>query len=287
MKLTHHEHQLIESARRLAFTRIKADRNLVGVLAEVDKCRCFKKLGYPSLFVFAVNDLKLSEEQAYPLITLARKGNIAPAFLKALVSGELSIGIANRVVSAITKENAEELIEYAKTHSAREVNKEVERRNGKPTKGELSADTKDLLKRAKSILASKHQRALDTDEAMNVILTEFLERHDPLKKAERALEKSRAQTPKPRNANGLKVSPLNLTPGVCTYRVPLTSREEHEVNVRDQCQCTYILPNGQRCPGDRWLHRHHIVPVSHGGSNEPENITTLCAQHHDLVHQMS
>jgi predicted restriction endonuclease len=45
--------------------------------------------------------------------------------------------------------------------------------------------------------------------------------------------------------------------------------------------------NGNRCPNDRYLHIHHIQPVSHGGSNEPGNLTTLCSYHHDMAHQLS
>lgn len=34
----------------------------------------------------------------------------------------------------------------------------------------------------------------------------------------------------------------------------------------------------------RWLHRHHIIPKSHGGSNDPSNLTEMCANCHEDEH---
>jgi predicted restriction endonuclease len=48
-----------------------------------------------------------------------------------------------------------------------------------------------------------------------------------------------------------------------------------------------VNKRGERCRADRYLHVHHIKMVSHGGTNELSNTTTLCAAHHDLVHQLS
>src|SRR5262249_527268 len=70
-------------------------------------------------------------------------------------------------------------------------------------------------------------------------------------------------------------------------RTPLTAAQKHAVFKRDQGRCTHVDASGRRCNQDRWLHTHHIVHVSQGGNNEPENLTTLCSFHHDLVHQLS
>ena len=78
---------------------------------------------------------------------------------------------------------------------------------------------------------------------------------------------------------------------LCAHRVskrtPLTADQRHTVNLVDGAQCTHVGSDGKRCPEKRWLQVHHIVPVSQGGSNDPENLTTLCWHHHDLVHQLS
>jgi hypothetical protein len=41
------------------------------------------------------------------------------------------------------------------------------------------------------------------------------------------------------------------------------------------------------CNCRRNLHIHHIIPRSHGGSDEPENKLTLCEKHHlRLLHNL-
>lgn len=70
-------------------------------------------------------------------------------------------------------------------------------------------------------------------------------------------------------------------------REPLTAAQKHTVFKRDQGRCTHVDLSGKRCNQDHWIQIHHILPVSLGGSNEPENLTTLCSYHHDLVHQLS
>jgi hypothetical protein len=49
----------------------------------------------------------------------------------------------------------------------------------------------------------------------------------------------------------------------------------NEVFERDVWKCT--MP---ACSARRNLHRHHIVYRSHQDSDEPSNLTTLCAWHH-------
>jgi 5-methylcytosine-specific restriction endonuclease McrA len=67
----------------------------------------------------------------------------------------------------------------------------------------------------------------------------------------------------------------------------LMAAQIHAVDLRDGRQCTSTDRHGNRCSETRWLHYHHIISRANGGSNEPENLTTLCSFHHDLVHQLS
>jgi 5-methylcytosine-specific restriction endonuclease McrA len=70
-------------------------------------------------------------------------------------------------------------------------------------------------------------------------------------------------------------------------RRPLSASEKHAVFLRDQGRCTFMNERGERCNADRWLHVHHIKPVSQGGTNDLANLTVICSAHHDLVHQLS
>lgn len=67
-------------------------------------------------------------------------------------------------------------------------------------------------------------------------------------------------------------------------RRPIVSSTAHKVVLRDDAQCTATKPDGTRCGSKRWLHIHHIQPVSLGGGNTAENLTTLCSAHHQMRH---
>jgi hypothetical protein len=59
----------------------------------------------------------------------------------------------------------------------------------------------------------------------------------------------------------------------------------HQVNFRDQRRCQHTLPDGKRCNQSRWVEVHHLKPVSQGGKNTLENLTTLCWAHHRYAHR--
>jgi hypothetical protein len=69
-------------------------------------------------------------------------------------------------------------------------------------------------------------------------------------------------------------------------RVRITAEISHKVAIRDQAQCTHHKADGARCRNRRWLHIHHIKEIANGGSNELENLTTLCSGHHRMHHNI-
>jgi hypothetical protein len=46
----------------------------------------------------------------------------------------------------------------------------------------------------------------------------------------------------------------------------------------------YICQSGRKCKHSAKLHVHHVVFRSHGGSDDPSNLTTLCESCHDDLH---
>jgi 5-methylcytosine-specific restriction endonuclease McrA len=70
-------------------------------------------------------------------------------------------------------------------------------------------------------------------------------------------------------------------------RKAIKAATTHAVMLRTGGQCTFVNERGERCAEDRFLHLHHIVPLSQGGSDEPSNLTCLCSGHHALVHQLN
>jgi 5-methylcytosine-specific restriction endonuclease McrA len=112
---------------------------------------------------------------------------------------------------------------------------------------------------------------------VEAVFTEFLKRHDPVEKAKRHQVKKGSPSP----------SVKTLVPG----RVRNSDRREptsavilHQVNLRDQRRCVFVLPDGTRCNQSRWTEVHHKIRVCDGGENTLENLITLCSGHHKLMH---
>jgi len=98
--------------------------------------------------------------------------------------------------------------------------------------------------------------------------TLYLERNDPVRKAERA----QARKPAPIPSQG-KVSAARYVP----------THVAHQVSLRDRGQCTFTGAHG-KCRESRWVDVHHVTPVSRGGTSVLGNLTTLCASHHRYLH---
>jgi len=267
------------------------EAELVSVLEQIERERVFQLLGYESLFVYAVECLRLSPANAYSFGSVARKCRELPSLKQAVTKGTLTVSKAARMVSALTPDNAEELVQFATNHTSREIDERVAqirpRAKVKDRVKPLSEEWSKLecsvsravagkIQRAQSVLSSKRGRAVDLNETLEAALDSLLAKHDPVQKAKRAKKRDNSQSP--------------FCPGRTTAnkRTPLTAEQKHSVNLRDRGQCAFVHPGtGQRCSNDRWLHTHHIQEVQHGGDNHPDNLVTLCAVHHDLVHQLS
>ena len=294
-------------ALELSTKHRRLEAMLVAVLKEIDKSKLYRKLGQASLFSYAVKLLGLSESTAYAFISVARKSDEVALLFGAIEEQRISVAKASRIVSALTIENAAVLIEFARTHSTRETEFEVAKLRPKAAAPDRARPiSEDLIKlemcvskavlaklqRAQALVASKTGKHTGYEGVLDAVLTEFIERHDPVTKAERAHAKKMAKevmdelSPEP-SVDKIRENTTQL----CTRRVlprkPPNAAQKHEVSARDGGRCTHIDSAGKRCDSDRWLHVHHLIPVSRGGGNEPENLVTLCSFHHDLAHQLS
>jgi hypothetical protein len=170
-----------------------------------------------------------------------------PGLREAVARGEITVSKAKSIAAVVTKENAGEWIARAKAHSTRELEKMVSRQTGRPIakRVEFSPETLALLERVQEVVAQKSQAPASLDEAVRKAALEYLKKNDPLTK-------------------------LTLH-GKCLKR--------------DQAECQHVLPDGKICGERKWLHLHHIIHRSEGGTDAPENLTTLCAAHHREVHK--
>jgi hypothetical protein len=286
---------LHEKALNLAKEFKRVEFELIDVLQKIDSRKLFRTLGYTSLFDYTTRALGLSESVAYGLITVSRKSLEVPQLKVAIESGNISVARAKMMTSVLTLSNATELIEKAKDMTHRELEKEVASLSPKgPTREQtkyISADRVELkvslseavmktIKRVQDLESQRTSKAINLEQTLEAMAMVYLERNDPLLKAERALQKPSApkahQQPKED-----KVSTTNYR------RTPLSAELKHKVHQRDQGQCVVENSDGQRCANRRWLNVHHRIPVSQGGENELQNLMTVCFFHHKIIHDMT
>jgi 5-methylcytosine-specific restriction endonuclease McrA len=254
------------------------------------------------LYSYVVEELELGENIALSLITVARKAREIPELKTQLEAGNITLTNARRVVSVMTPENKSEWIQKASDLSSRELEKEIVREPPKEAtpertsyvsegriKLELGLSEREMLRlrRVQDILSQSQKRQVSLEETLEQLTCEYLGRHDLLQKAARSKAKKEkaASLVKP---DSVPVDKQNASQLVArrepTRRKPIPADVRHEVNLRDQQRCAFILPSGLRCNQTRWIEIHHKKPVSQGGLNMPENLMTLCSGHHKLLH---
>jgi hypothetical protein len=249
--------------------RIEAD--IIENLQEAQAAKLFLEFGLTSLFLYATEILGYTESVAYTFISVARKAIQFPDLQVAVRRQKLSASKAARIASTLKPENARELVEFACSHSMREIDREVARINpraaGKDRVRQLSDDFVEItvtvprevyehMKRAEEI------HGLSRAGTLKRVYEEHVVRHDPVRKADR----NKAE--------------------LCSTRVGnLNAAEMHAVNARDRGQCTELDSRDRRCPNQRWTDIHHIVYRKDGGTNALSNLTTLCKTHHQMKHR--
>ena len=129
------------------------------------------------------------------------------------------------------------------------------------------------IERVKDLVSQSTSMACNLEAALEAMAALYLERKDPVKKAERVL--SRPELSSRRVATAEKKN-----------RRPIAAAVKHEVNRRDQGQCAHVDDKGNRCSQRRWIDVHHLNPVSKGGKDIAGNLVTLCRPHHRFQHEM-
>jgi hypothetical protein len=287
-----------EDCLKLCRSYVRLEAPIVVQLQLVAEKKIYKEFDKKNLYTYAVDICGLSEGVAYSFTAVGACAKKNPCLQTAIVTRTLTVSKAYRIVSIITTENAEELVEYAKTHSARQIEREVRRRSPKaaaraqikPLSGDtdllqapIPRETSENISRAQTILAQKTSKHQGLPETLTLVFKDYVERHDPLKKAQRADQrrKNSARAEKTETSTHSEYAE-KTRPFV---RTPIPAASKHTVDLRDEGRCTHIGKDGKRCNEDRWTHYHHIIRVADGGTNHPDNLTTLCSFHHDLVHQ--
>lgn len=295
----------------------KSHAELLGVITEVDKLRLFEKFLLTSTFAYCTQILKLSEDVTYTLIKISRVSEKVPELKIAIHNGSLSISNAKRIAPIVTPENKTEWIEKAKEFPQRKLEQEVAKSFPKEAVQEkikyvsenrvkleagLDEEVMNLIRKAQDLISQKTKSVETIETVLKEVLSEYIERNDPVQKAKRIENKNFKKVARNLDkapqafkskvkpllgyANSLPVSRRGAErPQISTQRSAIPAEVIHKINLRDNRKCQAQMLNGRICGNSRWLDYHHKIPVKLGGTNTIENLITLCAQHHRQLHK--
>jgi 5-methylcytosine-specific restriction endonuclease McrA len=272
------------------------------------------------MFAYVTNALGLSEATASNVLNVSRVcRDHAPQLKEKIRTGEIGLSKARKLCpvlkiasekkkSSVTgtkktdsahERTKDEWIQLAENSNTREIEREVSKVSPAPRRKdtiravgpdrfrvsfEITEEELKMLKRVMALESTRKKENIQPGEAITASLGLYIEKLDPLKKAERSQKRSQKfetekdiekQTDK---KNSLQNRGENLSVTKISKRTPIPAKVAHAVRLRDHGKCRF-------CGSDRYLELHHIVPVSQGGENTVENLITVCSAHHKFIHE--
>ncbi len=94
---------------------------MLAVLAEVERRRLHRPIGYPSLFRYCVDALHMSGDMAYKRIQVARASRRFPQLLERIAEGRLHLTGARLLAPHLTRLNVDELLASAVHRTTAEI----------------------------------------------------------------------------------------------------------------------------------------------------------------------
>ena len=279
----------------------RVDVRLIVHLIEVEERRLHLKLACSSLFDFCRRRLNMSEGAAFRRINAARLAARFPALLAHLQRGATHLSTLVLLRDFLTAENVDELVAATSGKTKREVQELLVARAPRP-------DVPSLLRKLPAVRAGAQQPALMlgssvapapaprleplSPERYKLQLTASVELRDKLERArelmrhrnpsgdlavvvEQALDALLEKLERERLGKTTR-PPRNARPA---KEGAITAAVRREVFARDGEQCTFVDPEGRRCPARGFLELDHIEARARGGSGAASNIRVRCKSH--------
>lgn len=297
---------------------------LLAHLHEISDRRVFAVMGYSSLWDYTVRALGYSESSASERIGAMRLAYSVPEVKQALEQGEMTLTVASQVQTFLRAQKKEhktysegqtaELIREVKGKSKRETERVLATRapqmavrrerqralSATETLVQFTAD-EELMKMLERLRELKGHGS--TVELLKVVLSDYLTRHDPLRRrpklsqgakasAQRSLrpaEVSLARMADPPGNEPVSSIPPASVPTQVISTLPRTTRyypaqTRIAVTQRSGGQCEYADPRThQRCRSRYRLEFDHKIPFARGGTETPENLRHYCRAHNHLA----
>jgi len=311
-------HQNLVSAVQ---TLEKAQDNALLWFGEIRDRKLFKELGYVDIHQYAHHELGWGRTKTYDFLKITEKLEKLPEVKGKIESGELGYAKARQVVSVANKKTEKEWLDQALKSPKRELEQKVKKakRRAKEKKTGQAA----LIPEKPVPVASPSQRV--SFEMDPVQLAKFEALWEKLRKlgglpADRteallavmatAVEMGLGKS------NRLDKPPVQIHVHQCPdceIATVQTNRGERVLShpQREQLECDAVVSkSGERnksiipprirrevltrdrhrcqspgCQSTHFLEIHHRTPRARGGTNDPDNLITLCSSCHAQAHR--
>ena len=292
---------------------------------EIMRRKLYRKLGHSSINQYAHVELKFSKTRTGDFVQLARKLEQLPAVRELVEKGELGYTKAREIVKVATPETEDGWVAAAQDSSRRELERKVAvaRKKAKtnPNQTELLPPSNDLNIPPAAPPVRLTVEMTSEQFALYEVLLERLHKQGPVGDRAEMLLEAMAELVESRTQKAPRGAPQSGPPFQihihqcpdCSKTTVSTSKGElpvsHTVMERARCDSqvdepgernTSTIPPATRrkvlardrhccqapgCEHTKFLEVHHIQPRTDGGSNDPENLITLCSACHRLVHE--
>jgi hypothetical protein len=260
---------LIEKMRELVKEERRVTTLVLRLLREVERRRLFSELGYPSLFEYAVRDLKYSEASAQRRISAMRLMREIPEIEERIETGALSLSVVAQAAKHFQHEGTphqerREILQLLEGKSSREAGHELAVRSTSPMPEErvrsvgayhselrvvLEDETLNDLEKLKGLLGHSHP-GMTTSELIAYLAKLALKKLDP------------AKEPLRRSKELVSTSEVTVQ-----HRLPRALKRQ--IWRRDRGRCT-------GCGSTHRLQLDHILPRHEQGPTTAENLRLLC-----------
>ena len=281
--------------------------------------------GYYSLNDYLIRRFGMTKQQAFQRAAVARVLHDHPGLLDMLEGGESCLAHLAIIAPRLTPANSQVLYNAAATMSKRELEGFVPRvaADGSIAPGDemvtltirCRAECADMFDDVQALVASGHGM-VSQGEVLMQALSCYLDKHDPGRKAERALRRARKKAEKKEelmdrlqegwnwergHPQAVAVNKRKMAerqqqqndtktrgegrmnePGP-TSRPHIPSSVRHQVWLRDEGRCTWRDNEDRRCEARHYLQYDHIRMVCHGGLDTIDNLRLRCGLHNRLV----
>ncbi len=113
--------ELLRRLHELAAQSRRVEADLVAHIGEVDERKLYARSAFPSMFVYCMQALHLSEAEAYRRITVARAARKHAVLLAMLRDGRIHMSGLALLVPVLTPENRDAVLERATHKSKRQI----------------------------------------------------------------------------------------------------------------------------------------------------------------------